>query len=211
MTFDEIVTGVLQQGGFPVANSEAGGWVNEVHKRAVAESQYVKREYAIGTTVAGQSSYDLPVAVIDLAKLYLAGEGTGRWERASVDDMWELRAGRASLRGSGGVFAPKFDTDDTPQVELYPAPDQTGISIMVLAAVSPATMTSGDSPVIPEDMHGDLMDGAIALGLLRRDERPDSAAAFEAKLERMISKLTRRKNSRVGSGATRMAVAGYDF
>jgi hypothetical protein len=210
VTFDEIVTGVLQQGGFSVTTAEAGGWVNEVHKRAVAESQYVKREYSIGNTVVDQAAYDLPAVVIDLAKLYLAAENTGRWERVSIDDMWELRAGRASLSGSGGVFAPKFKTDDTPQVELYPPPETAGIAIMVLAAVAPVTMTTGMSPVIPEDMHGDLLDGAIALGLLRRDERSDAAAAFEAKVERMIAKLTRRKNSRIGSGPSRIRVVGYD-
>jgi hypothetical protein len=85
------------------------------------------------------------------------------------------------------------------------------VEITALAAMVPAEMTSGMSPVIPEDMHGDLLDGAIALGLLRMDERADSAATFEARFERMVEKLRRRKNSRVGSRVSRMKLYGYDW
>lgn len=211
MTFDEIVTGVLDQGGFPAAISgEAGGWVNEVHKRVVAKALWMEEEVSLGNTVIDQAAYDVPVNVVDVAELWLEGDDTpGEWTRVSPRDLRSVRRGISYIRYGEGIFAPKFTSSGATQIELYPAPTIAGVPIMVTTAVIPATMTTGMSPVIPEDMHGDLMDGAIALGLQRRDER--DASALTAKVDRMVVDLMRRKNSRIGSGPSRMAVFGVDF
>lgn len=214
MTFDELLDGVKVQGGFDVADAVVGGWVNEMHRKAVAESQWQMQELSLGVTVVDQTDYDIPSNAVDVVGLYLLDTQTGlplSWQRISTTEMWEVKGGRSSLRGSGGVFCPKFGTLGEKRVELYPAPLVAGVTITALAAMAPATMSSGMSPVIPEDMHGDLMDGAIALGLLRIDERPDSAALFDAKFARMVTLLSRRRNSRVGSRSSRVRVAGHDY
>lgn len=213
MTFDELVEKVLRQGGFDVTSSVAGGWVNEVHRKAVAESQWEMRSLSLGVTVVDQAEYDIPDRVVDIVGIFLLGDdgSPGDWQRISTTEMWDVRAGRLQVSGSGGVFAPAFGDNDEKRVELWPPPEDAGVEITALAAMVPAELTSGMSPVIPEDMHGDLLDGAIALGLLRMDERADSAAAFEARFERMVEKLRRRKNSRVGSRVSRMKVYGHDW
>ncbi len=215
VTFDEIVAGVAGEGGFDVSAAMLGGWVNEVHGKAVAESQWQTESLSLGVTVADQAVYSVPDRVVDVRSIYLndgseAGQPS-QWTRVSVEDLWDLNAGRRGLKWSGGVFAPSFSSVGVQGIELYPPPITAGVPITALAACLPATMVSGMSPVIPADMHGDLKDGAIALGLLRIDERPDAAAAFEVKFERMVAKLRRRKNSRIGSGASRMKAKGYDF
>jgi hypothetical protein len=212
VTFDELVTVVLEEGGFDVSRARAGGWVNEVHKRAVAESQWQMVSLSLGQTVADQATYDVPANAVDIVSLHLSGEGEpADWRRVSTMDMWALRAGRKHLAGSGGVFAPSFTAAGQAQIELFPGPVVEGLEITALAAISPVSMTPGMAPVVPDDLHGDLADGAIALGLLRMDERPDSAAAFEARLQRMVAKLARRKNSRIGSGTSRLKAFGYDW
>ncbi len=216
MTADEIVAGVLAQGGFPTSQQAlVYGWVNEVHRKVVAETQWMMQTVTLATTVAGQTDYDIPSNVVDIVGLYLdAGSGAAgesQYSKVSTTDMWEIRAGRRQLRGSGGVFAPDYGSLGEKRIELYPAPTVTGTAIVALAAVSPATLVAGSSPVIPEDMHGDLLDGAIALGLLRMDERGDAASLFDARYREMVGKLQRRKNSRIGSRTARMQLHGSDW
>lgn len=212
MTFDEIVTAVRDQGGFAVTDSVIGGWINERHREAVAQSKWLEQEQSLGVTVVDRGDYDIPAGVVDIVGIYLdRGEGPEHWARVSPTDMWAVKAGRKHLRGSGGVFAPKFGTAGEKRIELFPAPEVAGTTIVSLAAMLPAAMVSGSSPVIPEDMHGALVDGAIALGLLRMDERADSSAVFEARFQAMVQGLARRKRSRVGSEVARMQVWRHDW
>ena len=213
MTFDELVTGVLEEGGFDVPSARAGGWLNEMHRQAVADSEWLQQQISLGTTVVGQSDYDIPDDVAELQGVYIADDqgNPGHWDRVSTTDMWEIKAGRRRLTGSGGVLCAKFGTAGQKRVELYPAPLTAGSDIVGLAAMVPATMASGDSPIIPTDMHGDLMDGAIALGLLRMDERGDAAQVFDAKFQRMVAKLRKRRVKRVGSRSSRIQLRGHDF
>lgn len=210
----EISSGVASEGGFDVASTMIDGWVNEVYRKAVAKAQWLMRSLEVGPTVAGAATYALPAGVVDLAGLFLPDAATGRqltYNRTSTEALWAVKAGTSRLAGSGGVFAPAFDSVSVALVELYPVPTTSGLSITALAAMIPTTLTAADTPVIPEDMHGDLKDGAIALGLLRIDERPDAAALFEQRFQTMVGELRKRKNSRVGSGSSRMKVYGSDW
>lgn len=213
MTFDELLAAVKAEGGFDVGDLIVGGWINETHQKAAAESQWLMRTLELGPTIAGVAAYALPDDVVDLVGLFLqdATKPPLPYSRVSTEQLWSLKAGSAGLTGSGGVFAPQFDASAVEQVELYPAPASAGVGISALAAMIPALMVTGGSPVIPADMHGDLKDGAIALGLLRIDERPDSAALFDARFAAMVAKLRRRKKSRVGSQTARMLVWGSDW
>lgn len=219
MTSDEIVDAVLAQGGFPSSQRAlAYGWLNEVHKRAVAESQWLMQQVTIGLTVAGSAVYGRPEVMeplVDIVGIYLYdGTATGKpsnWQKVSTTDMWDIKAGRKSVSGGGGVFAPYYGAEGDKRIELFPVPATSDMSIVALAAALPLTLVPGLTPAIPGDMHGDLLDGAIALGLLRMDERADSAANFNAKFESMVLKLTRRKNSRVGSRTARMQLHGTDW
>lgn len=211
-TFDELVEGVGAEGGFDVPAAMRGGWINEVHQKAVAEAQWQMKKLQLGPTVAGTAVYAVPADVADVAGLFtlVAGGSPVIFDRASIEQLWAVQSGAARFRRAG-VFAPAFDESAVAGIELYPVPVVSGVAITALAAMIPPAMVSGGSPVIPLDMHGDLKDGAIALGLLRIDERPDSAALFQQRFDAMVTRLTRRKKSRIGSGSSRMRAARYDF
>lgn len=213
MTFDEVVAAVGSEGGFDVSTAMQGGWVNEVHQKAVGAAQWMMRSLELGPTVAGTATYALPDDVVDLAGLYLQPPGATPlpYERASTAMLWSLKTGMSWTTGPGGVFVPSFDADAAALIELWPVPATSGAAINALAAMIPPLMVSGSSPVIPADMHGDLKDGAIALGLLRIEERPDSAALFDARFQAMVGNLRKRRKSRVGSGTARMRVRGHDW
>lgn len=215
MTFDELVDAVGSEGGFDVSPAMQGGWVNEVHQKAVGAAQWMMSTLELGPTVADTATYELPDDVVDLAGLYLQDPAAGStplpYERASTEMLWSLKSGVSWTTGPGGVFVPSFDAAAMALIELWPVPTTSGATINALAAMIPPLMISGSSPVIPADMHGDLKDGAIALGLLRIEERPDSAALFDARFAAMVGNLRKRRKSRVGSGTARMRVRGHDW
>lgn len=213
MTFDELVDAVGSEGGFDVSEAMRGGWVNEVHQKAVGAAQWMMCSLELGPTVADTATYELPDDVVDLAGLYLQSPGDTPlpYTRASTEMLWSLKTGLSWTSGPGGVFVPSFDADATALIELWPVPTTSDATINALAATIPPLMISGSSPVIPADMHGELKDGAIALGLLRIEERPDSAALFDARFQAMVGNLRKRRKSRVGSGTARMRVRGHDW
>lgn len=215
MLVDDIVAAIQAQGGFDVAVSMMYGWANEVHQTAVADSKYLEDGRLLGTTVAGTAVYDMGTDVVEIIDLYLddlSGSGPQDYQATSPRGLWDLKAGRTALTGSaGGRWARAFGSAGEKRFELWPVPDSSGVQIQALVAVVPAVMTAGMSPVIPADMHGDLVDGAIALGLLRIDERPASASAFQAKFNAMVVKLRRRRVSQAGGQPARPGLWRYDW
>lgn len=219
MLFEEIVAAVRDQGGLDASDQVRGAWVNEVHRTACAKSKWLMQSLVLGVTVAGTAAYSIPADVAEVDGLYLDGaEGPSDYRRVGTTDLWDLRAGRSFLTGSGGVFAPQYSgaasgasAAATKQVELYPAPVESGVDIVVLAAMIPEALVNGEEPSIPVDMHGDLLDGAISLGIARLDERLDSASAYAAKFAQMVDELGRRKNRRVGGEPQRIKLFGADW
>lgn len=215
MLFEDLVAAVKGQaaGGLDVTDAVAGGWVNEAHKEVVAESGWMMAVETLATTVAGQAAYDVPDNIADVRSIMIT-DATGLpadWQPKSLEDIWGLQRGVVRLVGSGGVFAATAKADGTKQVQLFPVPSTSGVAITALVSLIPVDLVNGMQPVIPVDMHGKLLDAAIALGLLRVENRPDLAQAFDARKEQLKDLLRRRKNSRMGSTPTRMQVEGHDF
>jgi hypothetical protein len=136
--------------------------------------------------------------------------GSKPWKRVSTTEMWELQAGSAYLRGAAGAFAPNFQTDTDPVIELYPTPDTAGYTIEALAAVLPLDIgdaTSGATVLpVPDDLAGRIcVDGPIGLGLTRLQEEADPTL-FVARYEAGKQTLKRRANSRIGSGPHQLRV-----
>jgi hypothetical protein len=216
--FDTIVGKVVAEGGFDTTSADVStatvqGWVNEVYKSAVAESQWLMAQVTLASTVASQALYDLADNIADIRSLYLADDSgdPGDWSARSVEDLWGLQRGSLALSGSGGVFAITADASGAKKVQLWPVPTATGAPITALVALIPADLASGDTPAIPADTHGKLVDAAIGLGLFRVENRSDLSAAFEQRRDVLVQQLQRRKNSRAGSTPTRIQVENYDF
>lgn len=203
------------EGGFDVPDADVLGWLNERHRELVSKAQSLRAEKVLGATVAGQSDYPVEARVVDVRKVLI---GSAPWGRASQEDIFDVRAGRARLSGEGGVFAPYYSDDGLANgIRLFPTPESSGASILGLCALMPVDLVipsvsgSDSAPVIPDDFEDELLSGTIATGLLRIDERPDLAGVFETKFQGAIEGLRRRVNSRVGGGPVQAQIKGIHF
>lgn len=210
-----MVTAVKREGGFDattanIDDSTVLSWLNEAYRRLVGKARWRKSLRELGPTVVGQSQYTLADDVTDVAGLRVAGSAP--WLRVSTSDLWEIQSGIRSYTGAG-VFAPDYQADGTPVVELWPSPATGGDSISAIASVLPAALTTSPdvSPQVPVDFHQAIVDGAIGIGLHRIYERHDAAAPYDQRLDAAVQELERRGNSRVGSGPARAKVWGVDF
>ena len=217
-----MTAAVKSQGGFDVPDAMVNGWLNDVHQQAVAAAEWQMSVLDVAATVAGRGAYQLPEQIVEVHGLYLRAPGSadaapGRWERVSTTQMWDVMAGRTTLRGDGGVYAPNFGSARQRTLQLFPAPTEDSWTIVALASVVPALMVTDPAdpaaafPVIPADMHSYLEDGAIALGLYRIDERADLATSFQQRLNDMVAELRRRKNRQVSTERQRIGIWKVDF
>lgn len=210
MLASELVAAVKSEGGFDVTDLQALGWVNQRYREAVATARWREASVSLGVTVIGQSVYALADRVVEVHAVKV---GSAPYSRIGAQDLWYVRSGVRRLRGPGGIFAPSYDEDGAKGVDLQPVPDTAGVEITALAAVEPVDLTvlPDLTPIIPSDLHGGLIDGGIAIGLERLDERLQDAAVFKAKFDDMVERLRRRKNSRVGAGPVQIQIAGKHF
>jgi hypothetical protein len=198
-------------------DSQVRGWINACLQEAVGEARWLKKTLSLGPTVADQSQYVIPgdgtadaspTEVVDIVGLRV--DSSKPWKRVGTQDLWELQAGAAFLRGAAGAFAPNFQSDTDPVVELYPTPTVAGLAIDALAAVLPsdivdATLGTLVLPV-PDDLANKIcVDGPIGLGITRIQEVTDPTP-FLARYEDGKAQLKKRANSRVGSGPTQARV-----
>lgn len=210
MNVSAIIDAVVGEGGFDTSAVDTTravilGWVQTRYNGALSASRWRKMAVPLGPTVAGQAQYALPAHVIDMRRLRV--DGSRPWLRVTGEDLWDLQAGAAILRGNTGAFAPNFEADADQVVELWPAPDKSGLAIDALCEVTDTTQLAdsgagaGSVPNLPDDLHRPiLVKGAIAEGLTVIEKRPDLAAPFEGEAAAAIKELTRRARSRVGSG-----------
>jgi hypothetical protein len=207
LTFNDVVDRA-QTYGPEVPQATIVSFANERAGRMVAEAEFRVRDGALtATTVAAQNAYNLDADTVDVRSVRI---GTDRYDRASIQDINELEAGRADLDtrdGSTGVFAPYFSSTGTAQIYLYPAPSATGDSIVVEEALHPSDSTySGTdnmATVIPKHLRSYLVDGVVA-DVYDFQGRQDMAQFHEQRFEDGIDKLRRLRNTRVGSGPARI-------
>jgi hypothetical protein len=213
VTFAELYAAVRDQGGFDTGSTgetltDIKAWVNEAYTRLVVGAKWRKAQVELFVTVADQAEYPLPATVVEVVEGILVG--TEPWSAVGQETLWRLKNGNATA--DGGVWAEDFSSTGAVQIELYPAPDEAGVSVQALATLAPAALAAdGDTPIIPADMHGDIIDGAIGIGYDRLENRPDLAEPKLAKLERNVEKLRRRANARLYSGPVEAQVSGYHF
>lgn len=203
MTLRDIVQQARVEGGFDASEDTVKGWALDRYRRLVGESQWLREEVPLVATEEDPSRYTLESRVVDVRAIKV---GSSPYRRVSVEDLWDLKAGTASL-GSTGVFAPGYsDMDTIEYVELYPQPVSSDGEAVALAAVLPTEIGMDDSPRIPRDFDHVIVEGTIADGLARIDERLPEADRWEGMFAAGIEKLRRRRNSRIGSGPTRIRV-----
>jgi hypothetical protein len=202
---------VKDQATFAEQDSVINEWLNEKHKQLVVKAKWDTRIVTLGSTVVGQSDYPLDSNIFDLEKLKV---GVRRYRGTGIDELWDLGdegSGVSLNPGVGGVFAITYTSDGTAQFTLAPTPEGAE-SIQALALYVPADLADDASyPIVPEDLHENIADGAIALGYRLRAENSQEAAEFEARFETAIGELRARKNMRGQSGPVQIGVKGVHF
>lgn len=213
MNFAELVAAVMDQGGFDETatgstEDEVKEWINSAYRRMVVRSKWRKAQVELGETVADQAEYALPAGVEDIEEGILVGGEP--WHPVGQKALWHLKYGNASA--SGGVWAADYSEDGSVQIELYPAPETSGVVISALGVLAPPVLEdSDDTPIVPSDFHDAIIDGAVATGLRRIDERIGEADSFDMRFVGEIENLRRRGNARLSTGPAVMQVQGYQF
>lgn len=212
MLFEEIVATVADQGGFDTratgsSTADVQGWVNEAYRKLVVRSRWRKAQVQIATTVVDQAEYALSDDVVDILEGVIVDGAP--YSSVGQETLWRLKNGNATA--DGGVWAGDYTDTGAQQIELYPAPAEAGLSIQALALLAPAALSDGDTPIVPVDFHDAIVDGAIATGLRREDERIAEADSYEARFREEIETLRRRGNMRLSSGPVQIQVGGFHF
>lgn len=211
MTLAEMVTAVRVEGGVDTttgATSEATvkQKINQRYRRMVTKARWRRGIVSVGATKVGVAEYAIPYAVAELEGLMVDG---GPVARIGQTELWRLKAGQASA--SGSVFAPDFTWAGIEQVEIYPAPVQAGLAIEALATLHPDELVNDpDKPIVPEQFHPAIVDGAVGDFRALLDERLDQVPYFDQRFDAAVEELRRLKNSQTGGGnVAQIRVGGF--
>lgn len=216
MTFDDLVDRLTSL--YDVTETRAAEVANQRLQRMIAKSKALRAIKSLGTTVADQASYSLSATVVQIlnAKATYSDGQVNYTGDVTIDDLWNVDAGRGELDPCGAYIAVEYDDDsdiNTSNFRIYPAPSEADVEITGLVALRPATITYGSSTAlpIPEDLEEALLAGCKA-ELSKEDDRPDIAAGYEAEFASGVADLAGETKQRgVGAGGHRMRVSGYDF
>lgn len=230
MTFEQLVDRLTSQ--FDVSQPDAVAVANERLARMVTEAKSLRAIISLGVTTAGQARYSLASNIAKVYKVVLTdddtfpddnvlpaddavpGENANVYEgEVSIEDMWNASVGLATIVGNVFTIEPNADSDmNTEAIRLYPAPTATGMGIIALVALRPATLTYGSATAlpIPLDLHNNLLDGAKA-ELFDDESRQDEAAKLEVSFASGARALATGVATRGKAASGRMRVRGYDL
>ncbi len=202
MTKDAMVATLRSM--FDTDAATAASWVQERYDELIDESGWSRNPtLSLGPTVSGTSVYALP-ATVDRVNTILVGGA--EYQPVGEQIVEDLASGSSYLttlpRGVGGVFTSSGDS----AIRLYPVPSTSGSAITARVSLEGTDIADGTEPAIPRGLHTYLLEGAMALGFQRVDERGDLAAEHEQKFQQGVDKLRRRTKSRVGHGPWRIRV-----
>lgn len=195
MTWDELVAEVLAQ--IDVPPDQAYGWLLDRARVLNAEASFLLREMPM-IAVTDQLEYPLPDDCVKTEAVAVNGYPYARSTLSQLD-IAEATHGRRR------IYADGVDQTGSSLITLWPPPSD-GAQITLRYVADVPDNRSG-SPPFPPDLHEPLVDGAIAVGLARMDERFDSAGYFDARFVDAVSRARKRRNSHVGRGGTPIRIS----
>jgi hypothetical protein len=201
---------VIAQGGFDPSSSNTSrpvviSWLSLKQQEMVSRSRWLQEDLLIGLTVAGQSEYALDASVVEVFELDVGGTV---YERIGQRRLRRLKQGLLGIRVVG-VFAPDYSSSGAVQVEVFPAPSNTGDEIRAWAALAAPELSSSNESAafsVPTEFVEGIIDGAIGLGMLRVTQNPYVADSYDQSFQAKTEELRRRLNSRLSGGATTVQV-----
>lgn len=213
----KMIDVILDQGGFEVTRTVALQWLNEKYEIMVGQSKWRRSVFSLGSTTDGTAAYTVSGTVISIegeGVMVAYADGAKLHEQVSPQDMWLLESGQSTLKtDTRGAYTDDYATDGTWKLKLWPVPDETGKAITALAALNPVPLTdsSSDVAITPLKTHTALVEGAIALGKARIDERYDAADRDEARFTAVVDQLAGDLMTRDGPGVQQIKVFGRHF
>lgn len=201
-TYSDLVAEVVAQ--VEVDDSLALSWLMDRSRLLNAEAAW-NLNTAVLSAHSDSYVYPLDDEVLFVEAVLVGPDGIETpYQRATMHQLDARRSGR-----TGGTV-PLYAEDPRPyapdgifEIQLSPNPsDQTRILIRYVAEL-PDSLTV---PPFPADFDSALVDGAIALGIARMDERFDSAGYYEQRYLGAIPRLRRRRHGRIGRGAVQIRV-----
>jgi hypothetical protein len=173
------------------------GWLLDRSRVLNAEAAWLLR--TAGVSIDGTRSYLLPADCVWVEAVLL---GNTPYQRSTMHQLDSIYNG--GVVPPVGVYADSADEGGQPLLQIYP--DTTGILTVRYVGDVPDDRTI-PAP-FPPDFDAALVEGAIAIGLARMDERFDSAGYFDERFVNAIARLKRRRHGHVGRGATKIRVFG---
>ncbi len=207
-----ILTAIMTEGNFDVTEAAALRWATQAHRLLCVRSLCIRKRLDIGPTVAEQSNYELPVELLQIKEVTVAGVpfGTGKHPDIAGNALHYIWI--TGYPGTG-VTAPDSTPGGAEQIALVPTPSESGLPINVYCVCRPGQLVVGDDTTLgcPVEFDDTVIAGAIATGLEREAMRPDLAASyrqtFEAGCTELLKQVRRRHR---GPGPTTIRIHGYN-
>jgi hypothetical protein len=174
------------------------GWLMDRSRVLNAEAAWLLKT-AVVTTDGTSRAYPLPADAIWIEAVTLGATPYQRSTMHALDGWYST-----GVASPVGLYADGADELGTPLLQIYP--DVAGDLTVRYVGDVPEQRTL-PSP-FPADFDEALVEGAIAIGLARMDERFDSAGYFDERFVNALGRLKRRRNGHVGRGATKIRVFG---
>lgn len=192
-TYTDLITEVRAQ--IAVDSDRAYTWLLDRARVLNAESAWLFIEADLDPPLDPDGRYyELLEDVVWIEAVIVGGAPYQRSTLHAMDARWTGNTGNTL-----GIYA--AGQGET-QLQIHP-PTASPISVRYVQDVldDPASV-----PPFPSDFDQALIDGAIAIGLARMDERFDSASYFESRFATAIGRLRRRRHGHAGRGAVSIRV-----
>ena len=199
-SYAELITEVRAQ--VDVDPIQAKAWLLDRARVLNAEAGWnLRDEPAPAVENSDQRLFWPPADFVWLEAVIVDGNPYARSTPRAMDERMRDPGGTRR-----GIYAIAFEhSSSPPETVLRIDPPSTADTILV-RYVAPIDAEDPFHP-FPPDFDAALVEGAIAIGLARMDERFDSAGYFDARFVDAVSRLRRRRHGRIGRGATAIRVA----
>lgn len=192
-TYLDLIVQVRAQ--IAVDPDTAWAWLLDRSRVLNAETAWLFLEGALDAPMDPDGRYyQLPDDLVWLEAVIVGGLPYQRSTLHAMDARWTGDTGNAS-----GIYASGQGSDE---LQIHP-PNPADVVIRYVQDVADDRTAA---PPFPTDFDGALIDGAVAVGLARMDERFDSASYFDAKFGSAIERLKRRRHALAGRGATAIRI-----
>jgi len=220
-TVASLVASILQEAVFDASETQAVKWLNARHRLMCGRTRCFRKRLELGTTIGGQQSYPLPLEVLEIHEVLVESSedsgslgvpyGAGLHSDLAQGGLGYLWLGGIYQWAGGGIYARDDSLGGEDLLALFPVPEEDGRAITLTAVCRPPDLEPGGNVVTPPEFDDALVEGAIATGLRRLENRPDLAqpkdAIFDEACQELLGIVNRRYR---GSGPATIRIRGVN-